>query len=128
MIHRLLLALSVLLSFALASAQSPLPTSPPHLDAPKYWQIHNETGPMDLKIKAEYMGNDGVADMYYLTVTGTLNGQPYSSWAIAMDATDGQLLQVYNGDSGRWTGWDWNGDHYDKFGGTANRRSYYPVY
>jgi hypothetical protein len=128
MIHKLLLVLSLLFSFTLVSAQSPQPSAPPLLDAPDHWQIHDGSGPMHLEIRAEYMGNDGISDIYYLTITGTVGGQPYSSWAIALDATEGETLQVHNGDSGRWTSWEWDGDHYDKVGGTANRRSYYPVY
>jgi hypothetical protein len=128
MIPKLLLAFALLFSITPTPAQSGNETPPPLLDAPDHWQIHDGNGPMDLEIHAEFVCSDGFTDFYYLSITGTLGGQPYSSWAIAQDSTGGQTLDVYNGDSELWTQWEWKGDHYDKVGGTANRRSYYPVY
>jgi len=126
MFRRLLLALAFLIPVTLATAQSETP--PPLLDAPHHWQVHDGNGAMDLQMEAEFHSSDGFTDVYYIVVTGTINGQPYESWAIALDSGDGTVLQVYNGDSELWSEWHWKGDHYDKVGGTANRRSYYPVY
>ena len=124
MVQQLLLAFAFLFSLGVTPAQD----APPSLDAPDHWQVHNPSGPMDLEMRAELVSSDGITDVYYLTVTGTINGQPYQSWAIATDSTGGEILSVYNGDSETWVEWHWNDDHYDKVGGTANRRSYYPVY
>lgn len=124
MVQKLLLAFAFLFSIGATPAQD----GPPYLDTPEHWQVHNANGAMDLEMRAELVSSDGSLDVYYLTVTGTVNGQPYESWAIAMDATDGQSLSVYNGDSEQWVEWRWNDDHYDKIGGTAARRSFYPVY
>lgn len=136
MLTRLLCVLSLLLSFAAASAQPQpaIPSAattagpPPKLDAPNHWDVYNESGKMDLRIDVVYVGNDGISDVYYTTMTGTINGQPFTSWAMAYDETEGQTLRVYNGDSHRWTMWEWDIDHYDKIGGTSAKRSYYPKY
>lgn len=138
MIHKLLLVLSVLFSLAVLPAQpqpptptpppAPAPASPPYLDEPAHWQIHDERGATRMRVEVEYGHNNGWADVYYLTYTGVdRNGNPISSWAVAYDWNDGQDIQVYNGDSGLWTTWEWEGDHYVKVGGTENRRSFYPI-
>jgi hypothetical protein len=125
MLHKLLVTFAAFLCIASA----PRPTSaPPYLDGPSYWKIHNESGAMELRIDVQFVGNDGISDVYDLTITGTINGQPYSSWAVAYDSTNGQVLNVYNGDSGLFTEWVWKEDHYEKRGGTPSRRAYYPVY
>lgn len=143
MFHKLLFALCLLFFSSVAMAQpqpqpvpspapaptpTPVPSGAPDLDAPQYWQIHNANGPMDLKIYVDYMGFDGLSDVYYLTTVGTLNGEPFESWGVAFDDHLGFGLRVYNDDSGLWTMWEWKDGHYDKVGGTANRRSYYPVF
>lgn len=139
MVHKLLLALSLLFSVAVLPAQPPSPTpppapapapAPPYLDEPDHWQIHDEIGSTRMKIVAEYVGtDDDGTDVYELTITGTSReGHPISSWAVAYDWDNGENIQVYNGDSELWTTWVWRGDHYEKLGGTQHKRSYHPVY
>jgi hypothetical protein len=128
MFRKLLLAFAFLIPVSLAAAQSENDQPPPLLDAPDHWQVHDANGAMDLRMDVMFLCSVNGEDYYDIAVTGTINGQPYSSWAIAIDRGTGEVLDVYNGDSETWTEWHWNGDHYDKVGGTPNRRSYYPVY
>lgn len=138
MVHKLLLALSLLFSVAVLPAQPTPPTpppapapapAPPYLDEPDHWQIHDERGETPMRIDAELVASNDVCDVYYLTISGTTrDGVPVSNWAMAYDWNNGQEIQVYNNDSGLWTVWEWRGDHYEKVGGTANQRTYHPVY
>ncbi len=121
-------ALSLMVSVGAAQVQTPPTTTPPpYLDDPEYWAIHGPNGDLGFEIRAEYLYSDGLADVYYLVITGEVNGRPYSSWGIAVDGLDGQVLNVYTADSQNWVEWHWDADHYDKVGGTAAQRSYHPV-
>lgn len=137
MVHKLLLALSLLFSVAVLPAQPPPPTPPPtpapvrppYLDTPNRWQIHDERGATRMRIDVVYVGHNGFADVYDLTISGfDRQGNPISNWAMAFDWNEGQDIQVYNNDSGLWTIWEWHEDHYVKVGGTEFQRSYYPIY
>jgi len=134
---KFLLLLSLLFLATALPAQPPAPApapapsqpTPPFLDEPHHWQIHDEDGEMPLEITAEYRGKVGAAEVYDLTITGKdADGDPYSCWAVAFDYSYGMAIEVYNGDSGLWTTWVWQGDHYEKVGGTASVRTYHPVY
>lgn len=45
---------------------------------------------------------------------------------LAVDYWDGSVIDVWGDDSGLWTEWQWEGDHYTKVGGTKHKRDFYP--
>ena len=121
-------ALLLLASVGAAQVQTPpTATPPPYLDDPEYWAIHGPNGDLGFELRAEYLFSDGSADLYFLEITGEVNGKPYYSWGIAVDGSDGHILDVYSADSGNWVELHWDADHYDKVGGTSAPRSYHPV-
>ncbi|MFT4513099.1 MAG: hypothetical protein ACI89X_001060 [Planctomycetota bacterium] len=119
-----------LMTAALTAQVTPqnAPPPPPELDAPDHWEIHGPEGATGFEFTADYWYNDGWCDVFVLEITGEIDGEPYSSVSIAWNCGNGESLDVWNEDSGNTTTWEWEGDHYNKVGGTSNTRTYHPVY
>lgn len=137
MLKTIRVLMSLFLLAAAATAQdpptpqpqpAPVSTPPPFLDEPDHWDIHGPDGSIGIEIRAGFWYGDLTCDVYWLEITGEVNGKPYYSFGIAIDCGDGTEIEVYNGDSGNWTTWEWENDHYKKVGGTSHVRTYHPIY
>lgn len=118
MIHKLMTVAFLFLTCSIAQAQC----LPPRLDDPQSWEIHNEDGPMGLQIHVEYLYSYDNVDVFELTCNGV------TSTAYQEFSEDGTTcdVDVLNGDSGNWTEWHWQGDCFEKVGGTHHQRWFYP--
>lgn len=102
--------------------------APPYLDSPDHWDVHGPNGDLKYDLKATYWFTDEQdCDWYTFEITGKGPNGPFVSTGLAIDCTDGKTLDVWNGDSGNWVTWEWQGDHYEKVGGTANERTFHPA-
>ncbi len=120
MIHKLLAVAFLFLTCSIAKAQC----LPPRLDDAQSWEIHDENGPMGISFEVEYLYSYDNVDVYRMTCMGVESTayQEYDENGISCG------VEVLNGDSGNWTEWTWQGDCYEKVGGTSHQRWFYPNY
>ncbi|MCR9246089.1 MAG: hypothetical protein NXI31_13740 [bacterium] len=124
-----LLALSLLVftcSFAAAQCH------PPALDDPLHWEIHGPDGSLGMNIEVELLFSEGNVDVFLMATEVIIDGEPvvFISYAFQewFENETQCEVDVLNGDSGNWTEWHWQGDHFQKVGGTQHQRFFYPIY
>ena len=106
----------------LASAQG----GAPRLDEPLFWEIHGPDGKLPYTIQVEWLGEIGGEELWALDIY--MNGNVVTVSYALVDPWDLSVIDVFNGDSHNWVEWVWEEDHYKKVGGTANVRTFHPVY
>lgn len=106
-----------------ASAQEPSDTPEVPLSAPAHWEIHDQNGPIgvNLYVLASYEG------VHVFMFAGEIRGQEIWGEGVASHQSGGGY-SVWSSDSGNETQWVWDGDHYDKVGGTSAIREFHPVW
>lgn len=129
--------LSVILFVLLSSfvaAQSPTPPTPvqgpPLMDSCK-WEIRDGNDePIGYHAEYEIVGFDpwtGAVE-YRFRVFNTRTGEDTGGYGYAYDpGFGGYVLDVWSSDSGLNYEMHWDGDHYDKVGGSSAVRSYHPM-
>ena len=132
MVQRALAVLIFAFTAALATAQGPTPSQapPPALDSCN-WQIHNGSNqPMGYHVEFELVGISPLGSkIYTFRVIETRTGEDTGIYGAASTKPNGfgYALDVWSSDSGNTYGWQWDGNHYDKVGGTSAVRSYHPM-
>ncbi|MCB9885912.1 MAG: hypothetical protein H6838_10485 [Planctomycetes bacterium] len=121
--HVLALLLPILGISATLTAQN----QPPAVDSCN-WQVHDQNGPIQYEIIVILAYTDALGIKYYVTgVKDQTNNEIVSNGYIVEFPGNTRVLSAYSGDSQMWMEWHWNVNHYDKVGGTAAIRSYYPM-
>ena len=126
-------AVSVLLfaltaAFAVAQEPPPQQNQPPALDSSS-WEIRDGNGnAIGYHVEWHLLTIDPMGNKHYVgRVIKTATGEYTGVHAFATSMMGGRVNAVWSSDSGQWCQWKWDGDHYDKVGGSNHVRSYHKM-
>ncbi|MFK7740840.1 MAG: hypothetical protein AB8H80_11010 [Planctomycetota bacterium] len=106
-----------------------LPEEPPAFLSSQEWRVHDGKGqPLPYKIVFTWVGFDPITgEMFYDLDIINIDSGKVVAHGEASDGFGGYVIDVWTSDSGLSYTWEWQGDHYKKVGGTANKRTFYPM-
>jgi hypothetical protein len=102
---------------------------PPPVDGPSHWEVHDENGPKNFDITVRLGFVDQFGFRYFLTQCRRAGTGELLASGILIEPPAGArgVCQSWSDDSELWSEWHWDGDNYDKVGGSPAVRSYHPA-
>lgn len=117
-------------AFLLALPAAALAQNPPAIQDPRAWSVHDQNGPTTYEIRVDIYYPDFVLGhwVYVTTSVDTSTGRDVGGGVVLVPIDgDGKTCHAWSDDSGLWSRWVWDRNHYDKVGGSPATRSYHPA-